>query len=504
MRASGYAIKEKAASYVGTFTVVKPRDIMNMVQKEYGLDSNYSTTWYALNESRMEKQHEGDESFMLLKDFLQKAMDSNPGTVTSLECANDHTFTRAFLCPRANQLAFKYCRPILILDACHLKSVYGGVVMSGCAHDGEGRIVSLAVGITSIENDDNWTYFLANLAAAIPELRTPGMVIMHEREKGIHNAQASILPYSHESVCVFHLEKNLNDRFKSKFQRKIWAAAKATTNKDFEAAMTQIRSINAEAESHLLQSNPGKWAASKFPVPRFGCTTSNSAESLNSWLGPLRFGSHLHLLASWLSKVAKLMYDRHQELSAVVTELSEPKQKMLNDLTQEGSKRRVIRVTDTTFEVVSYAGNDNRIVDLHEKSCSCGKFVETQFPCLHAAVAIKRAGLSYTSFIHPSYLTSSLGSLYSHHIRPVDLDSLESDHRTLPPRCSRKMDARSYCGSGLVGGLLWKTNICAASVCKRVTTSALVNVVHLCMSRRKCNSLPFLSLQSILNCPRGK
>jgi hypothetical protein len=60
---------------------------------------------------------------------------------------------------------------------------------------------------------------------AIPEVKTEGMVIMHDRGKGLHDAQLAILPTLYKSICIFHKEKNVNSRFKSTFQGKRWAAA---------------------------------------------------------------------------------------------------------------------------------------------------------------------------------------------------------------------------------------------------------------------------------------
>jgi MULE transposase domain len=77
-------------------------------------------------------------------------------------------------------------------------------------HDGEGRLVPLAIGLAEFEIDNHRFYFIKMLSTAIPEINKEGMVIIHNREKGLNNAQVALLPRSHESICVFHLEKNVN------------------------------------------------------------------------------------------------------------------------------------------------------------------------------------------------------------------------------------------------------------------------------------------------------
>jgi MULE transposase domain len=208
---------------------------MNTIQSNYGVDSSYSTVWRAFNDNKKLDSMEYDESYMLIKDYLDKLVSLNPGTVTSMEFEEvGVTFKRSFLCPRSNQTAYRFCRPMVILDACHSRSQYGGVILSACAHDGEGRLVPLAMELAEIENENHWLYFIMMLSTAIPEINEEGMVVMHDREKGLHNAQLAVLQRTHESICFFHSEKNVNSRFKSKFQGKIWAAAKAYNKPDFQ------------------------------------------------------------------------------------------------------------------------------------------------------------------------------------------------------------------------------------------------------------------------------
>jgi hypothetical protein len=153
--ATGEAIIQKSKAYVASFDVVKPKDIMNVLIHEYGVSSSYSTVWRALSSSKKTKMLEDDESFKFLRSYMERLELHNPGTFTSVDYEQDHkTFKRLFICPRATQLAFKTCRPMVIIDACHLRSKYGGIIMSACAQDGEGRIVPLAMGICSFSYEN--------------------------------------------------------------------------------------------------------------------------------------------------------------------------------------------------------------------------------------------------------------------------------------------------------------------------------------------------------------
>ncbi|KAH6583290.1 hypothetical protein BASA60_001514 [Batrachochytrium salamandrivorans] len=81
-----------------------------------------------------------------------------------------------------------------------------------------------------IANSGSTTYVAATSEAeTIPEIKQPGVVIVHDWEKGLQQAQRQVLSFPFESICVWHLEKNVNTIFKSKFGGHIWAAAKASS-----------------------------------------------------------------------------------------------------------------------------------------------------------------------------------------------------------------------------------------------------------------------------------
>ena len=101
-----------------------------------------------------------------------------------------------------------------------------------------------------------------------------------------------------------------------------------------------------------------------FPVPRFGCITSNSAESLNSWMEPVRDGSHLNVLVEWASMVAGMFFERHSMYQNVHTEFPEATQRRLNDYTQEGRRHKVQQISDAEFEVKSLRDDQRQIVQL--------------------------------------------------------------------------------------------------------------------------------------------
>jgi hypothetical protein len=443
--ASIFAIRKLTASHVDNDRNVEPKVLVNAMRNDHGVQTKYKTAWKALNQSKKEKKMEDDKSFWLLDHYLQLLEESNPGSHTSLELeADQFSFKRLFVCLYAAKKAFGYCRPMIIVDACHMKSEYRGIIMSACAHDGEGQVVGLAIGMAGVEDEANWTYFLHHLITAIPAAAKPGIVLMHDRHLGLQNAQKNIMPESYPSHCVFHIEKNLNSKFKSTFNRKIWEAAKATTPDSYDKAMMSISNMNPAAVEYLEGPNcdPSTWACSHFPVSRFGCVTSNSAESLNSWLRPLREGSHMNVLVCWVSHWASLFYNRFQCYNSMNEDLPPKAQIMMNENARKGTFWEVLRHSDSGFEVIKESTGIRHIVKLSENDCSCGWFEEFRFPCEHAAVALCQSRIPITSHVHHTYLLSSLKAVYKTFITPVSNIDIIADETTQPPIVGKQVGRR--------------------------------------------------------------
>ncbi|KAH6581744.1 hypothetical protein BASA61_008925 [Batrachochytrium salamandrivorans] len=163
----------------------------------------------------------------------------------------------------------------------------------------------------------------------------------------------------------------------------------------------------------------------------FGC------ESMNSWLEPLRSGSHLNFFNNWLSKVAELMFNKNKLYNNLSSQIPENIQRRFNENKRKGLQRQIHQFAEFGFEVVNQANGHKRIINLTLKTCTCGKFQECQFPCHHAAVVIVKAGLSPIHFMAASYYTASLQAIYSNPVTPVVLDDIVPGEIVLPPAITR-------------------------------------------------------------------
>ncbi|KAH6589119.1 hypothetical protein BASA50_010285 [Batrachochytrium salamandrivorans] len=102
-----------------------------------------------------------------------------------------------------------------------------------------------------IANSGSTTYVAATSEETIPEIKQPGVVIVHDWEKGLQQAQRQVLSFPFESICVWHLEKERQYNI----QIQVWwshlGGSKASSQIKHNEAMAIIAAINCDAAEYL-------------------------------------------------------------------------------------------------------------------------------------------------------------------------------------------------------------------------------------------------------------
>ncbi|KAL5560647.1 hypothetical protein UlMin_036858 [Ulmus minor] len=154
--------------------VFKPRDVIDDMKRKFGVDISYSVAWRG----------------------------------------REYVFKYLFIAFDASIKGFQYCRPIVSIDATHMKGKYRGVLFMAVCHDANQQIFLLAFGIGDSENDAAWTWFLRRIKDVFGE--RPGHVIVSDRHRSINNAVKEVFPNAFHGICMYHLLNNLKNKFKTK------------------------------------------------------------------------------------------------------------------------------------------------------------------------------------------------------------------------------------------------------------------------------------------------
>lgn len=97
---------------------------------------------------------------------------------------NGPVFQRMYNCFNACKTAFvTTCRPLIGLDGCFLKGVYGGQLLSAVGKDGNNQMIPIAFAIVEAETKDSWTWFLNLLMEDLNRIETKKWAFILDQQK---------------------------------------------------------------------------------------------------------------------------------------------------------------------------------------------------------------------------------------------------------------------------------------------------------------------------------
>lgn len=173
-------------------------------------------------------------------------------------------------------------RPVLIVDAAHLKGPYLGTMFLAVGQDGNNSIVPIALGVGKSETTEEWTWFLSKLRECIGA--PDELVFMSDRAPAIGAAISAVFPNNGHALCCRHLEMNAKgaDKRLKIYKSTYWKACTAYTEVEFERYMNALRVQVPEAARVMDNAGKERWSNAHFPGRRYNIMTSNSAESVNA------------------------------------------------------------------------------------------------------------------------------------------------------------------------------------------------------------------------------
>ncbi|GKC84588.1 transposase, MuDR, MULE transposase domain protein [Tanacetum coccineum] len=140
-------------------------------------------------------------------------------------------------------------RPLIIIDAAHLKGTYLGTNLVVVGMDGNNQIIPIAIGVSQGETGESWIWFLKKLKDYIGEV--PNLAIISDMHYAITLACNTVFPNSFHGYCCRHLMMNYGMQ-SDKFKELYWKTCKAYTLEDFEKLMSDIHALRPDAHQKLV------------------------------------------------------------------------------------------------------------------------------------------------------------------------------------------------------------------------------------------------------------
>ncbi|GLT50096.1 hypothetical protein SLA2020_236070 [Shorea laevis] len=412
-------IKEKLKA----FPNYKPKDIVNDIKLEYGVQLNYFQAWRGKEIAREQLQGSYKEAYKQLPFYCEGITETNPGSIATFTTKEDSSFHRLFISFHASLYGFlQGCRPLLFLDSIPLKSKYQETLLAATAVDGDNGVFPVAFSIVDAETAVNWHWFLQQLKSALPS--SCPLTFIADREKRLKESISEIFKDSYHGYCLRYLTEQLLRDLNGQFSHEVkqlmieylYAAAYAPRPEGFHSSLESIKSIWLEAYNWIIQSEPQNWANALFQGSRYNHLTSNFGELFYSWTSDAHELPITQMVDAIRGKIMELINTRRAESGEWLSRLTPSMEEKLEKESLEVRSLQVMLTSGSTFEV---CGETIETVDMDRWDCSCKGWQLTGLPCCHAIAVISCTGRSPYDYCARYFTMDSYRQTYSESINPI-------------------------------------------------------------------------------------
>ncbi|XP_050383286.1 uncharacterized protein LOC126800043 [Argentina anserina] len=392
------------------------------------------------------------EQYARVQDYAMELKRVDPHTTVDIKCDFNNTqqfpvFKRMYICLGALKQGFKDgCRPILGLDGCHLKSPYGGQLLSAVGLDANNQTWVVAYAQVELENKDSWVWFMRLLVNDL-DIRGDGngFTFISDKQKGLQRAVEDVLPLADHRFCVRHLWTNFNNHFHGKDKKdQLWAIAKSTTMAYYNKEMVMMNQLDPKAYEWLQHPdrNPKNWCRAHFKtILKCDMLLNNLCETFNAAILPARSKPVISCFEEIRVRMMKRIAVRKEKMSKV-KDLICPNPRMIleKNKVKAGSDCTPQATGGMSIEVISFTGG-KYVVNLPARECACRRWDLTGIPCKHAISAIIFMRQKPEDYVDACYMTQTYMAIYSNTIQPVngmDLWNPSDEPPILPPQYNRQ------------------------------------------------------------------
>ncbi|XP_068329819.1 uncharacterized protein [Pyrus communis] len=321
------------------------------------------------------------EQYTKLWDFSEEVKKTNLGSKVKVKLDRGK-FQGIYVSLGACKEGFKSgCRPLIRLDVCHLKSVYGGQQLCAVGIDPNDETLVIAYAVVEMENKSSWIWFLELLAVDVGIVNQGGWRFISDQQNGLILTFKKVLINSHHRFCMRHLYTNFRKLFKGKtLKDALWSIARTTTIAYFKKAIEDMKKLDEKGLRLVGELPAHHWSKSHFEThPKYDMLLNNLCESFNDVLLILR---QKHIVTMLLLIHTLLIMRIQMKRDIIVNKVGDlcPKIKKKLEEAKIQSGRCIAQWSGGFKFQVDAGRGEQYVVDLVEKTCSCRKYALDRNP----------------------------------------------------------------------------------------------------------------------------
>ncbi|XP_025624867.1 uncharacterized protein [Arachis hypogaea] len=410
------------------FPNLKHSEALAYFKSKCDLDLNKSSLTRALGDARHIVYGDAAAQYNMVRDYGLTLLKSNSGSTIKIGVIPQPNpdeapiFEKMYIYLDRCKRGFKAgCRPLIGLDGAFLKTRLGGQILSAIGQDANNQIYVIAYAIVSVENKENWKWFLELLLEDLGDYQ-PGWSFISDMQKGLIPALREVIPNAHHRFCVWHLWKNFNKQWKdNELRGLLWECARSTTQEGWIEGMRRIKRLNEEAWSYLSKWPKNAWSRAFFSnVSKMDNICNNACEVFNSRIKEARAKPIITLLEEVRMYATRTIARNKVKLRSYIGILPPIQRSRLEKIRKESKSWNPVWSGDEKYEKFEVIGHPtNMVVDLGERLCSCGFWQLSGMPCVHACAALARAGKRPDEFCHKWLTMDAYNDTYAFHLNPI-------------------------------------------------------------------------------------
>ncbi|GJW95120.1 hypothetical protein Tco_0174792 [Tanacetum coccineum] len=382
---------------------IKIREIVELILKKYKCKVTLSQARRGKKKALNQYQTCLEDHYGMLWSYASEILNSNPGSTCKLGVDNmpdgKNYFKTFYVCFKGvKQGWLQGCRRVIGLDGCFLKTICKGELLSTVGRDGNNQIYPIAWAVFSVENKENWSWFIKCLIDDLGIDSGAGLTIISDQHK-----------------CARHIYANFRKKFNGVVYRNLfWKAAKATYPAKFERIMSEMKSVSMDAHKHLMERKPESWSRAFFSTDKACDAVENGiSECFNALIVEARRKPIINMLEDirlmTMERMQK-MREKHEKWNDGICPNIRKKFEIIKDLHRNW---KVVPSGESKFEVRN--GYDGFRVDERMMTCSCRAWQLSGIPCQHGCAAIYFLHKDPEDYISDWYGKHMFVSAYSTH-----------------------------------------------------------------------------------------